>query len=207
MNAAHSAPRWYCAWAFKVVFAHERLVSLPAHSSTTPVRIRERPEEGGAKLHMYGGICSVSELRLLEFDYTVSWPLSMVVDDDVLQQYNQVTVFLMQVSGTEARRCRVCGLGSCLATIPSPHTIPASSLSQTFRTNAWAGLACHLHAELLLGGWQTHGDRAALDKGGLHLSLHKHCGLGHLQCVQRVSCNHRPRGSTLHQSYTKRAGH
>lgn len=49
------------------------------------------------KIRLYGGTCSVAELAQLRLGFHVTWPLSMLLDDNVLQQYNAVTVFLMQV--------------------------------------------------------------------------------------------------------------
>ncbi len=48
------------------------------------------------RLHGGGG-GSVAELAQLRLGFHVTWPLGMLLDDNVLQQYNAVTVFLMQV--------------------------------------------------------------------------------------------------------------
>ena len=42
--------------------------------------------------------CNIAELLSLGLHYQVPWPLSIIVDDTVLQQYNQVLIFLLQVS-------------------------------------------------------------------------------------------------------------
>ena len=42
--------------------------------------------------------CSIAELLPLRLHYKVPWPLSLIVDDTVLLQYNQVLLFLLQVS-------------------------------------------------------------------------------------------------------------
>ena len=51
--------------------------------------------------------CNIAELLPLGLHYQVPWPLSIIVDDTVLQQYNQVLIFLLQVS--------VCSLSCQLA--------------------------------------------------------------------------------------------
>ena len=41
--------------------------------------------------------CSIAEILSLRLHYQVPWPLSLIVDDTVLLQYNQVLLFLLQV--------------------------------------------------------------------------------------------------------------
>lgn len=49
------------------------------------------------RIKVPGGPCSVGELAQLRLGFRVTWPLSMLLEESVLQQYNAVTVFLMQV--------------------------------------------------------------------------------------------------------------
>ena len=42
--------------------------------------------------------CNVAELLPLRLHYKVPWPLSMIVDDTMLVKYNQVLIFLLQVT-------------------------------------------------------------------------------------------------------------
>lgn len=52
------------------------------------------------RIKIPGGGCSVGELAQLRLTFRVRWPLSMLLDDGVLQQYNAVAVFLLQVQST-----------------------------------------------------------------------------------------------------------
>eukprot|EP00891_Asterochloris_glomerata_P001218 jgi/Astpho2/1218/Aster-x0468 len=51
----------------------------------------------GARQEVARQAPTVAELLPLRLDYKVSWPLSIVVDDQVLGKYNQILIFLMQM--------------------------------------------------------------------------------------------------------------
>lgn len=94
----------------------------------------------GANVAAASAVRHVGELSPLRLRCRVGWPLSLIVDDAMLEQYNQVLVFLLQVCET-----RVCGSADLGLGIEyefrvweRPHMVPASWERLEPLTSGWA---------------------------------------------------------------------
>ncbi|KAK9804286.1 hypothetical protein WJX72_004797 [[Myrmecia] bisecta] len=74
----------------------DALTATVARADPTARRLSMRATAVGTPLR------NISELSPLRVQYRVAWPLSMIVDDQVLLKYNQVLIFLLQVRWASA---------------------------------------------------------------------------------------------------------